>query len=52
MGVGYLGFIHVSKLKNLREVKEIFVWDINPDRMNQAKEELGAIPTGSLDEIV
>ena len=52
MGVGYLGFIHVSKLKNFREVEEIFVWDINPDRMNQAKEELGAIPTGSLDEIV
>jgi predicted dehydrogenase len=52
VGVGYLGSIHVSKLKNFQEVKEIIVWDINPERMREAKEKYGAIPASSLDEVV
>ncbi len=50
--MGYLGSIHVSKLKNFQEVKEIIVWDINPERMREAKEKYGAIPSSSLDEVV
>jgi predicted dehydrogenase len=52
VGVGYLGSIHVSKLKNFQEVKEIIVWDINPERMEEAREKYGAIPSSSLDEVV
>ena len=50
--MGYLGSIHVSKLKNFQEVKEIIVWDINPERMEEVREKYGAIPAGSLDEVV
>jgi len=50
--VGYLGSIHVSKLKNFQEVKEIIVWDIKPERMEEAREKYGAIPSSSLDEVV
>jgi predicted dehydrogenase len=52
VGVGYLGSIHVSKLKNFQEVKEIIVWDIKPERMEEAREKYGAIPASSLDEVV
>jgi len=52
VGVGYLGSIHVSKLKNFQEVKEIIVWDIKPERMEEAREKYGAIPSSSLDEVV
>ena len=50
--MGYLGSIHVSKLKNFQEVKEIIVWDIKPERMEEAREKYGAIPSSSLDEVV
>jgi len=50
--VGYLGSIHVSKLKNFQEVKEIIVWDINPERMEEAREKYGATPSSSLEEVV
>ena len=50
--MGYLGSIHVSKLKNFQEVKEIIVWDIKPERMEEAREKYGAIPSSSLEEIV
>jgi predicted dehydrogenase len=52
VGVGYLGSIHVSKLKNFQEVKDIIVWDIKPERMEEAREKYGAIPASSLDEVV
>jgi predicted dehydrogenase len=52
VGVGYLGSIHVSKLKNFQEVKEIIVWDIKPERMEEVREKYGAIPSSSLDEVV
>ncbi len=52
VGVGYLGSIHVSKLKNFQDVKEILVWDINPERMKLVSERYGAISTSSLEEIV
>ena len=50
--MGYLGSIHVSKLKNFQEVKEIIVWDINPERMEEAREKYGATPSSSLEEVV
>ncbi len=52
VGVGYLGSIHVSKLKNFQDVREILVWDINPERMKFVTERYGAISTSSLEEII